>query len=442
MPDNYKISLDEPPHSIEPFNVNDYSAKIVLGCIYEPLFFKSSTGIYHSNMVTYEVKDNKIIFSTKKFFWSNGELLTALDIKNTLLYIIMNKTPFFNYLFFIHGVEDYIENGDMNNIGIHVINNETLQIDTLYEYDFMNLFSTIQFAPIYIRQGKYISDVTNGPYQMPNNWNNHKITLHRNNFYKYSDYINKTLIFIINNNMYSVLDDYFKGDIDMTCSTAFPFEYIEKLNYSEDFYIKKSNIEFNILINNNKLLPIKNNLSVFIFNKLKKNNLLNKGLFIRNNNNKYNNISLPKNKKPIKIAFPDYYPNEYIVEFIIEFLENLGYETKIYPYLLSDFLQLNQDRFDITLNLFNPLNNDELEYYLTYINFFHDNKEDEFIRLLNDVINNNNKNFELLDEYIQLYSSRMPFGFVNHIYLKNNKLLNYQLDNNDLFSFRKVNNYE
>lgn len=88
------------------------------------------------------------------------------------------------------------------------------------------------------------------------------------------------------------------------------------------------------------------------------------------------------------------------------------------------------------------MNNDELEYYLTYINFFHDNKEDEFIRLLNDVINNNNKNFELLDEYIQLYSSRMPFGFVNHIYLKNNKLLNYQLDNNDLFSFRKVNNYE
>lgn len=145
---------------------------------------------------------------------------------------------------------------------------------------------------------------------------------------------------------------------------------------------------------------------------------------------------IPENNSLIKIAFPDYYPNKEIVNIIVTFFKKFKQPVELYPYNLNDFMnESKKNKFDLTLNLFNPINDDKFEYYLTYLNFFTEKDEDTFITLLNNYVDDQKKCDYFIKEFIYKNSYRISLGFLKHIFLKNKQLANYNLDGNDLFRF-------
>ena len=74
---------------------------------------------------------------------------------NTIFYILENKLYASNYLTFIEGVEEYLdEEININEIGIYI--EEFICIKNKYQGNYYKyLFSTIYFAPLKIKMDLY-----------------------------------------------------------------------------------------------------------------------------------------------------------------------------------------------------------------------------------------------------------------------------------------------
>ena len=114
------IILDDAPKTNIPIEIKDYSSLLLCSFLYQPLFILND-GKFIENIVTDKTTDKHIILEFKEVYWSNGELLTAEDFMNTIFYILENKLYASNYLTFIEGVEEYLdEEININEIGIYI----------------------------------------------------------------------------------------------------------------------------------------------------------------------------------------------------------------------------------------------------------------------------------------------------------------------------------
>ncbi|HAR6789962.1 TPA: hypothetical protein J8D08_002714, partial [Staphylococcus aureus] len=102
------IILDDAPKTNIPIEIKDYSSLLLCSFLYQPLFILND-GKFIENIVTDKTTDKHIILEFKEVYWSNGELLTAEDFMNTIFYILENKLYASNYLTFIEGVEEYLD---------------------------------------------------------------------------------------------------------------------------------------------------------------------------------------------------------------------------------------------------------------------------------------------------------------------------------------------
>lgn len=117
------IILDDAPKTNIPIEIKDYSSLLLCSFLYQPLFILND-GKFIENIVTDKTTDKHIILEFKEVYWSNGELLTAEDFMNTIFYILENKLYASNYLTFIEGVEEYLdEEININEIGIYIEKN-------------------------------------------------------------------------------------------------------------------------------------------------------------------------------------------------------------------------------------------------------------------------------------------------------------------------------
>ena len=148
------IILDDAPKTNIPIEIKDYSSLLLCSFLYQPLFILND-GKFIENIVTDKTTDKHIILEFKEVYWSNGELLTAEDFMNTIFYILENKLYASNYLTFIEGVEEYLdEEININEIGIYIEN--SICIKNKYQGNYYKyLFSTIYFAPLKIKMDLY-----------------------------------------------------------------------------------------------------------------------------------------------------------------------------------------------------------------------------------------------------------------------------------------------
>lgn len=442
-----RILIDDFPHTLMPFECLDYSSKIVLGSMFEPIFYEEN-GIFKSNIVMEEVRDLQVCFIIKEFYWSNGIRFSAKDVQNTLLFIIGQNTKFSNYLNFIEGVNDYFDGiCSLDDIGIMAIGENRFVFNMRYRYDYKSLFSAIQFSPMYIENSSVNLNIFSGPFKLKKICDD-KVVLEKNNNYNNLNIDIDELIFHKENNMYLALEQYEREEVSMTSSTFFPFDRIKLYENSDEFYLSNSNIEFNIILLNTKLFKFKGNLHKYLFSKIINNPELVTGINL--NNKVYfedtvdiDKIILNKDIFRIKILYPDYYPNNIIVDLICIFFKQFDIYVESTGLILEDFiktLNIKNNSYDIILRLFSPIIANELEYMISYINNFESKYVDKYIDLLNKYINNEHSDQKhsiqkLLDKYISQYSNRIPLAKVKHIYLKDKSLSRYIIDKNDLPRF-------
>jgi len=433
-----RLLLDDLPHTYNQFEVNDYSSKVVLGCLYEPLFFyNNDTGSYDSKLV-YSTENNKqIIFKMKDFIWSNGKKMQVYDIFKSLHYILENKTLFCNYLNFIEGVEDYLDGENtINDVSIHIEDRNTLIIKKAYNYNYKNLFSSIQFSPAYFDENNKKESVYSGAFVL-SEVENKKITLKRNPYYNRGG-IPEYIEFILEKDPDVGLEMYNNFYADMTCSTAFNFKNLDILRNNSDFFIKRSNIELNLIFNDKNLLQFKEELRIYIYNCIENNTVLCQGIETNKMLNLIDNTVTPFNcsKKKFTIIYPDYYPNNYIIDYLDNFFQKYNIKLIKKGMSLEDFMEEDLENInnDIILCLISPLINEDIEYWISYINYFDGNYQDEYIELLNEYIDSTIKK-AALENFVSEHSNRIPLANIKHIYLKRDTLNCYHVDHNDLFRF-------
>ena len=448
------IQIDDFPHGLLTFNSQDYISNLILSSMYEPLFFEENSE-YRSLYVEDSYDGIYITLNFKDFFWSNGMLVTAKDMYNSLIYILENRTIFSSYLDFIEGVSEYLYGeGSINSIGI-TLYDKSLKIKTKYENNYKELFSTIHFSPFFIENGEVVNNISNGRFYLDKK-SSDSISLKTNTFLMDKFFKKKAKIqelsFVYIKDLYKGIDEFKKGNLDMTCSTYFPFEEISNYNESPYFYMKNSNILFTLKIDKD-LTPLKKDLMKILYDNCFNNQLLNKGInFCKNyffdkeltqqdfNNNEINTSKNSINNN-IRVLYPSYYPNDIVIKPIISYLKKKGIEIEEIALPLKEFNEVyNSSKFDIALVLLSPLVNNDIDLLIHYLKgFYNEEKIDTYLVLLNKYLESQAEyDKKKLNEYLIGHSQFIPIGFGKHLYFKSEKLKDLYIDRNDLYKYINI----
>lgn len=427
------IYVDDEPKTSIPFLAEDYSSCLLCSCLYEPLFIKKSLN-FEENLVIDETIDKEIKFTFKDFYWSDGQKVKPVELKNTLLYIIKNKLLKSQYLDFIEGVKEYLD-GDttsLENIKIMADDN-SIYISSLLDSDqYKYVFSTIYFAPIRFENEEPDALISYGPFQLNKV---RDITSMDYNPY-YQNPIKEPLQFVKNKNPEENIEHFFDGECDLTSTTVFRSLDINSFSESIFFRKKESNLILQIELSE-CLFSYKNNIS---------NKLIN---FINDNHDLKNDIELkieyqklPEILKQIKessILYSDYYPNNNIAESIIDSLKHENIELQIRSGDLDYFIKQYSDstKYDIYINVFSPVTQSDLDRFISHINFIREDKLDNYLLLINQWIQGDIDKYNI-DKLISQYSRRLTIGNINHYYFQSSRLNGFFIDSNDNFIFKEV----
>ncbi|HDA6855532.1 TPA: hypothetical protein O5S13_002738, partial [Staphylococcus aureus] len=416
------IILDDAPKTNIPIEIKDYSSLLLCSFLYQPLFILND-GKFIENIVTDKTTDKHIILEFKEVYWSNGELLTAEDFMNTIFYILENKLYASNYLTFIEGVEEYLdEEININEIGIYIEKN-SICIKNKYQGNYYKyLFSTIYFAPLKIKNGFILKNVTCGKYKMISKDNSLSLS---SNVYNNKSNVEK-INFWIDKDPKNNIVRFLQDNIDFTSTTLLYEEHVNGITEKEEFKSKTSNLQLRLEFRNGSV-NLKKDISKHLISILTTDKYLSKdmNIILEKNIEKLipeNVYNIPKNT--IKLLYADYYPNNKIAYSIFEFYKAKNLDVDLYTGNFDFFLkEYDKNKYDIVINIISPITKHLLDYFIEKISFFEKDYLDEYIIMLNKWIEGEETKRNLV-EYISKYSLILEVGNLKHNYLLNDKYVN------------------
>lgn len=311
------------------FNKLDYSNKVILNSITDPLF-------------VYDKKKNKYICNSCKNYYIN-DLIINIELRDDLYYHDGTKV----------NVNDYVEsinNGksllcELSNIKSVFALDNTIIIK-LYKKD-RNIINKLSCYFLSPKSGKYYIDKNSGDKLVlkPNKYYRSK-AIENLEFIKIDNYKNDILLF--NNKK-----------IDINNNTFFSLDNLNKNNEKSGIIISlevstKFNVtERKLLINSIDKKKLIDNLGNAFFVK-------NDYFFNYNTDYKYNKLINKKIKK-IKLAYNEFYPNYIIASLIKDDLKNNNYDVDLVELKYDDFKSIKSYDLRLTLNYFEYI--DDLYFY-------------------------------------------------------------------------------
>lgn len=424
------FSLDEFPLNIDELDGLDHNAKFVLSFLYKSLFFKYNGHYISEGIEDYsEGKLIKFKFS-KNSTWSDGSQLNAEDFYNTLKYIIFNKLGIASYLNFIVGVKEYlIKGGNFKNIQFWIDNNYFFaKVYTLSLYK--EVFSSICFAPRKILENNTISSLTSSGYTIQEITTD-KIEIKNQLFNKNPPKIN----FMVVKDSDKQLDLIKNNDIFYTGFTSLTFNSIQNDNPIS----LKSDILIRLTISEQFFSIFKNNIKMEFFRNLNKNNILKKLLHINpNQNDLERDVSDTINCPNISILFPDYYPNQLIIDELDSILLSKGYSLKKHKKSLKEFTKCNFSKYDIILELIEPITLNKLDHWIEQIQYINIDSKKNFVNHLNRYLNSPTTTIQNeIENIINSQSRCIQIGTLKQYYLKSQNSPELVLSDNGLISIKK-----
>ncbi len=211
----FRFLLQSAPTELDPTQTNESFATPIIYHVYEPLLREDSQGKLIPGLAErWEVSEENTRFTfylRKNAKWTNGEGITAQQVRDTFLYILDPQTASKN----VGILSPYVVNASAFNQGtlkkedvaIKAIDDYTVQIDTIGPTPFfLNLMSFINLSPVLVDQiisrgpdwDQHPEDyISNGPYKMveivpnervvieknPNYWNASTIAIDRITYY-------------------------------------------------------------------------------------------------------------------------------------------------------------------------------------------------------------------------------------------------------------------
>ena len=425
------IYMDDEPKTAIPFLANDYSSSLLCSCLYEPLFISEGNKFTENLITDLSIGKNiKLLF--KNFYWSDGTKVTPHDLKETLLYIIMNKIDKAWYLDFIEGVSDYLEgvSTDINNIKIFSDNDclyiESLIADNQYKY----IFSTIYFVPMRFINNKPSVECSYGAFKLEKFFEKLNV-----NKYYYNQ-LNENLTIVINDKAQENINHFLEGKCDLTSTTVFKQSDIHSLKViGEEVRVKPSKLQLQLEVSNNYIHQKKYILKLIV--DIIKND---KDLFydiLINDFSELEHFTNYNKLEKFSLLYSDYYPNNSIARKLLSKFDNekVNVDYGDLNYFIDKYKHSNN--YDTYLNVFSPVSHSTFDKYMTYLNFIIPEKKEEYINLLNIWIKGDIET-NCIEEFISNYSRRVIIGYLIHYYLQSEKLNGLLIDENDNFLFKNV----
>lgn len=341
------FNLDAKPQSYDLRVCNDYSARIIKNAIAIPLIkINSVNNLIEDGLCNLSTsKAKKTILYVNEFYFSNGQKLLPLHIKNYINWIIKKSTK---YKFML---EDLKKIKTKKNI-IMFYHGKNI--------NFKFLLTDINFSPFLDK------DISCGNFCMRDIKPNYLI-IESN---KYNNKHKKTIMFKFIYNNYEDVKMFEEGATDFTNPTTFPIELIN--NYKNSLHIQENNVLLSISFMNRKLLNNEHlNLRKMIFYSINRELIANQFdpmlipiyNFKDKKKTKIDKSAITKIDSNIKLVmgYDNFYPNKEISLIIKEMLEknNIKLELKETNFYNRD------EAVDLQLNLTYRDYNHKSFYYLS-----------------------------------------------------------------------------
>ena len=424
------IILDDMPKTNIPVEIKDYSSLLLCSFLYQPLFILKN-GEFFENLIIDRSTKEIIILEFKEIYWSNGDLLKAIDFTNTLLYILKSKSFLSHYLTFIEGVEEYLDGeSEIDEIAIQTCGN-TIYIKNKYHTNYYKyLFSTIYLSPLKIVEGSIIGNVTNGKYKASSSGD----LLHLLS----NDYNNECNVdevkFIIDKNPIENINKFLKGEADLTSTTVIYGDEAQKVLHYKEFKNKVSNLQLRLEFRKG-LGNLKKDVSNHLHNILSNDKYLKSDMNVvlkkktgRRYKEEVHDISLNR----LKLLYADYYPNNTIAYEIHNFYQTKGVDVELCTGDFDFFLREYDDsKYDLILNVISPITKHPIDYFIEKSKYFEEGDDDNYINTLNKWISGKLSKTNL-KEFISEHSLILEIGNLKHNYLlKEEYFNNMYIDDND-----------
>lgn len=443
--DNITFFVDDLPGSLIPMDAMDTNSKLIVNFLYKPII-KKVCGEYISPYFLDMSKDNVICLKfTNKIFWSDNTSLTAMDFLYTLRLIFSQRKKCFYYLDFIKGAKDFIYDGaSIDNIEMWVEDN-TFFANVFSLNSYKDIFACPNFSPLKFRQDKIDYQTTSGGYYCKF-LANKEIILEKN---------------VANSKLPSVVEIIEEIDIHYqiqqiqsgkSAYTGFTSLNLEDSVLRQKSYELQSDIHFRLLFSPRMYNSIKQhnpNIKTEILCELKKSNNLLKYINLNCDNINYQckDVINTDTERMIRFLYPDYFPNDLIVGIITEIMKRYKIKIKCYPLSFKSYLSENWEKYDLILELIEPITKNQLDEFIEQIQFIDQNDRKKYVGLINEYINNitDNKEEKIKVEIMNLIrkSSRvLDMGIFRQYYIKSPELPKIELTDNGLVDMNKMFNEE
>lgn len=317
------LEIDTLPLTKNPLFCKDYVGRQILGAVYERLVnnynctLKRGNNIFYIKLLNPKINIDNYIETIN--FHRNDK----------------NKSPFSHFFKYLNEIKK-ISNKEME-----------IVISSSCYFNFQDVLEASFFVPM--KNGKVIN---NGPYSF--------IQKETNNLEYNQDYWNNSIEryeinFLLNSNSERSKEFYEKKIVTMTSNTHFNFNMFEKYENTKDINILNSKLIFLLEVKDIKLKKlIINNLSDFFQNKVLSKLLIPIEQIEEKSEKQKNNFN------EINIVYSDFYPNSIIIKELTSILSKYNILVKTTKIIgLSDFVDLDKSKFDITLHLIAPSIKDE-----------------------------------------------------------------------------------
>ncbi|MEC1291561.1 peptide ABC transporter substrate-binding protein [Bacillus mojavensis] len=467
------FEIDTDPISLDPAKCDDYIGQIISQAMFEPLFIRDiETEQWVCGAAeNFEVSSDGLtyIFNLRKDrFWSDGIPVVAQDFVFAFQRLFHPKinSPIGQILSFIKNGEEIL-NGvlPVTELGVEALGPRKLKISLTECLPFLpSILGSPNTSPFPYRteQVSWTDErlnITNGAYVLKEYKSGQFVRLERNPFYPNSSSNHvKDVLFVINRELDYSLQNYEKGNIDVTCNTYFPFEEIKRFKQRDDFYMFPSGILFFLQFGNrNDLFKKKQARQAlyYIVNKSQIAQTLHGGiipwdhfasigvsekLFDDQSNYCYHPEKAVKlwkqeerENQALSILYADFFPNGEICHSIKSEMEkHLGITLTLEGCSFEDFVIRHEQReYDLCLALLSPLYNDPFNYFQYFLSELSEEDEDEFIDILQKALGDEKENhctyYKKANDYLLEKLPSIPLFNGQSIFLKNPFLKGYKI---------------
>ena len=438
---NIIFFVDDLPESLIHMDAMDTNTKLFVSFLYTPII-KKLQGEYISPYFVDMSKDNVICLKfTDEVFWSDNTSLSAIEFLYTLRLIFSQRKKCFYYLDFIKGAKDFIYgNAKLENIEMWVEDNVFFaNVFNLNTYK--DVFSCPNFSPLKFRQDEIDFQTTSGGYFCKLSTNK-KIILEKN----ISDNKLPNAVEIIEEiDIHNQIQQIQSGKMAYTGFTSLNLEdsVLRHKNYE-----LQSDIHFRLLFNAKMYDEIKEhsaNIKDEIIYELKKSNNLLKYINVNCNElyYRYNNVISTDTERMTRFLYPDYFPNDLIVDIITKVMNRYSIKVKSYPLSFKAYLSENWEKYDLILELIEPITKNQLDEFIEQIQFIDQKDKQTYVGLINEYIKStDNREKEIkttaLVNLIRKSSRVLDFGVFRQYYIKNPELPEIELTDNGLINMNKM----